>query len=164
MKGTSSSQTRAMDLTPPRITIAVMTVVNRPVAQRGMPSVSLARVEMELACTMLPMPKAAIDGEHAEEHRQPFFAQALLERVHGTAQHGAVRGLHPVFDREHRLAVLGGEAEHAGEPAPEHGPGAAQRHGGRHAHDVARADGGGQGRGERAEVAHVAVPVGVPRK
>ena len=47
MKGTSFSQTRAMDWMPPRITTAVSTVMTPPVIQGSMPRLSEARLEME---------------------------------------------------------------------------------------------------------------------
>ena len=57
------------------------------------------------------------------------------------------------------LGILRGNAEHAREPYPEHRARAAREDGRRHAHDVARADGGGKRRGKRAELADIAFGV-----
>ena len=59
MKGTKMVHTRAMDLTPPRMTEAVSMQMAMPMIQVGMPNVSLASREMELACTVQPMPNEA---------------------------------------------------------------------------------------------------------
>src|SRR6266567_2557234 len=60
MKGTSFSHTCAIDLMPPRMTTAVQAVITMPVIHGLTPKVSTTIAEIELACTMLPMPKAAI--------------------------------------------------------------------------------------------------------
>src|SRR5207244_2932210 len=60
MKGTSFSHTFAIDLIPPRMTTAVQAVITIPVIHGLTPKVSTTIAEIELACTMLPMPKAAI--------------------------------------------------------------------------------------------------------
>ena len=72
--------------------------------------------------------------------------------------------LDPVLHREHRLGVLGGDAEDAGQPHPQHGARAARRHRGGHADDVAGADGGGQRGRERAELADVALALLLARE
>ena len=95
-------------------------------------------------------------GQQGKGHPQPFQVQPPLQGVHGAALHFAVPGAHPVLDGDEGLGVLGGDAEHAGDPAPEHRAGAAQEDGGAHPDDVARADGGGQGGGQGLELAHVA--------
>src|SRR6266545_7945784 len=59
MNGTSASHTRAMDWMPPRITTAVSTVMTAPVTHGDTCQVSLTMAEIEFACTMQPMPKAA---------------------------------------------------------------------------------------------------------
>ena len=59
MNGTSLSHTLAIDWMPPRITIAVRTVITAPVHQGETCRVSWTIEEIELACTMQPMPKAA---------------------------------------------------------------------------------------------------------
>ena len=59
MMGTKMVHTRAMDLTPPRMTEAVSMQMAMPISQVGMPNVSLASREMELACTVHPIPKEA---------------------------------------------------------------------------------------------------------
>jgi hypothetical protein len=101
-------------------------------------------------------------GSHTEEHAQPLLFQSALEHVHGAAQHGAVRRAHPVLDRQQRLGIFCGNAEHARKPHPEHRPGPAQGDGGCNANDIASADGGGQGSGESAELADVAFGRVVP--
>src|SRR5437762_13783688 len=60
MKGTSFSHTFAIDLMPPRMTTAVQMVITGPVSHGLTPNVSNTIAEIEFACTMLPMPKAAI--------------------------------------------------------------------------------------------------------
>ena len=59
MNGTSHSQTRAIERTPPRITTAVSAVSTRPVQTGATPAVCSSSVAIELACTMQPIPKAA---------------------------------------------------------------------------------------------------------
>ena len=56
----------------------------------------------------------------------------------------AVFGLDAVFDGQQALTILGGDAKHAREPAPEHGSGSTQSHRCGYAHNVASADGGRQ--------------------
>ena len=106
-------------------------------------------------------------GQHregGEDHRQPFPAKAPFDGIHGTAYDGA--GLAPgtVLHRQQGLTVFGGDAEHAGEPAPEHRARAAQGDGGGHADDVAGADGGSQRGGQRAELADLALAALIRRK
>ena len=60
MNGTSFSHTLAIFVMPPRITTAVSTVMTLPVIQGETPNVCCARPAMELACVMLPIPKAAM--------------------------------------------------------------------------------------------------------
>src|SRR5258705_13009624 len=72
MNGTSASQTRAMDWMPPRITTAVSTVMTPPVTHGETCQVSLTIAEIEFACTMQPMPKAATavsDAKITASHR-----------------------------------------------------------------------------------------------
>ncbi len=59
MNGTSFSHTLAIDWMPPRITMAVSTVMTAPVHQGETCRVSWTIAAIELACTMHPMPKAA---------------------------------------------------------------------------------------------------------
>ena len=59
MKGTSTVQTRAMALTPPRMTDAVSMQIKMPAPHVGMPKVSLASRAILLACTVQPMPNDA---------------------------------------------------------------------------------------------------------
>src|SRR5258705_11227515 len=59
MNGTSASHARAMDWMPPGITTAVSTVMMTPDTHGDTCQVSLTIAEIEFACTMQPMPKAA---------------------------------------------------------------------------------------------------------
>ena len=52
-----------------------------------------------------------------------------------------VRGLHAVLDRDQTLRVLCGNAEHTGQPAPQHGTRSAEIDSRADTNDVARADG-----------------------
>ena len=75
----------------------------------------------------------------------------------GAAQHAAVLCFYAVLYRHKRLGIFGGNAQHARQPAPQHGARPAQRHRCAHAHNIAGANGGGQRRGKRAKLADVAV-------
>ncbi len=66
MNGTSSSVTLPMRLMPPRITAPVSTTSTMPVVDGETPKVVCSAAATELACTMLPMPKAAIDVSSAK--------------------------------------------------------------------------------------------------
>ena len=57
-------------------------------------------------------------GKQGEDDAQPLHIQAALQSVHGAALHPAVRGFNAVLDGDQRFGILGGDAEHAGEPAP----------------------------------------------
>src|SRR3989339_1233868 len=59
MKGTKALQTRAILLTPPRITRAVTSASTPPVCQRAILKVSSIKIAIELDCTVQPIPKAA---------------------------------------------------------------------------------------------------------
>src|SRR2546426_12232958 len=59
MNGTSHSHTRAIDLIPPRMTMAVQAVMTTPVVQGLTRNVSSTIDEIEFACTMFPIPNAA---------------------------------------------------------------------------------------------------------
>ncbi len=90
--------------------------------------------------------------EQGEQDGEPFPTQTTLQGVHGTAQHAAVIGLDAVLDGQQALAVLGGDAEHAREPAPQHSSGTTQGDGCRHTDDVTRADGCRQRGCQRTEL------------
>ena len=94
---------------PPRITIAVSTVITAPVIHGETPKVSLQPAEIELACTMQPMPKAATAVSAANS-----MPSRLLPRPRSSAYIGPpaimpLGVLDPVLHREHRLGVLGGD-------------------------------------------------------
>ena len=91
MNGTSRSQTAAIDLMPPRITSAVSTVMMPPEIHDEMPKVSCTSVEIELACTVLPMPKALTAVSAAKRSAERPAPHAALEHVHRSAGHRAVR-------------------------------------------------------------------------
>ena len=114
-------------------------------------------VEMAFTCTPQPMPKVASAVNRANALASLFHAKPALQRIHGAAQHAPVLCFHAVFHGNQRLGILGGDAQHAGQPAPQHGARPAQRHRCAHAHNIARADGGRQRRGKRAELADIAV-------
>ena len=91
--------------------------------------------------------------QHSEEGEQEaqdlagvLVLEAILHGVHGTAGHFALDVDFPILDGEHAFAELARQAEAGGNPHPDQGAGAAGEHGRRHADDVARADGGRQGR------------------
>ena len=94
-------------------------------------------------------------GEGREEHPQPLEAQTPFQGVHSAPLHFPVGRLDPVFDADKGFCVLGGDTEHAGNPAPEHRARSAQEDGGAHADDVAGADGGGQSGGQGLKLAHI---------
>jgi len=73
MNGTSFSHTRAIDRTPPRITEAVITVIIAPVIQGERFKVSFINPEIELACTMLPIPNAATAVKNANTTASHLF-------------------------------------------------------------------------------------------
>ena len=67
-----------MRLMPPRMTIAVITATTMPVTLTGTPNDARSESATELACTMLPMPKAASEVSSAKiqpSHGRPspFF-------------------------------------------------------------------------------------------
>lgn len=82
--------------------------------------------------------------------------KAAFQSIHGAAQHPAVLSFYAVFHGDQGFGIFGRDSEYAGKPAPEHGPRAAQGDGRSHADNVSRSDGGGQGGGQRAELADVA--------
>ena len=59
MNGTSHSHTLAIDFKPPITTMAVKTASTTPVTCTFTPKVLAARVEIEFACTMFPIPNDA---------------------------------------------------------------------------------------------------------
>ena len=61
--------------------------------------------------------------------------ERALPDVHGAAEHGAVVVAHAVLHGRVHLGVLRGDAEHAGDPHPEHRARAAREDGRGHAHD-----------------------------
>ena len=81
--------------------------------------------------------------------------QAPLQRIHRTALHAAVCRLHTVFDRNQTLGILGRNAEHAGQPAPQHRARPAEEYRCTYTDDVPRADGGCQRGGERLKLADI---------
>ena len=95
--------------------------------------------------------------EQGKRLGKPFHAKPALQRIHGAAQHAAILCFYAVFYRHKRLGIFGGNAQHARQPAPQHGARPAQRHRCAHAHNIAGANGGGQRRGKRAKLADVAV-------
>ena len=80
-----------------------------------------------------------------------LVSEAALPRVHSAAEHVAVVILHAVLNGSEGLGVLRGDAEHAGDPHPEHRARTTRDDGGAHADDVAGADCGGECGGECLE-------------
>src|SRR4051794_13950371 len=73
MNGTRISQTFAIDWRPPRITAAVMSIRTMPVTWVLMPKLLAAIVEIEFACTMLPMPNDASTVNSAKRTPSHFM-------------------------------------------------------------------------------------------
>ena len=65
MNGTMTCVTSPMRVMPPRMTTAVTMTSTMPVMAGAMPNVARRLSATELACTMLPMPKAATDVSSA---------------------------------------------------------------------------------------------------
>ena len=82
--------------------------------------------------------------------------QAALQCVHRAALHAAVLGLHAVLDCDQAFRILGGDAEYAGQPAPEHSARAAEEYRRTHADNIARADGGSQRGRQRLKLTDIA--------
>lgn len=59
MKGTSFSHTFAMDLMPPKITMAVSTAITIPMIQPGIPTFSSTMLAIAFTCVAHPIPKDA---------------------------------------------------------------------------------------------------------
>ena len=73
MKGTSSSHTRAMTFSPPMTTTPVISAWTMPVTWTLTPNCDAASVEIELACTMLPMPNEANTVKSANSTASHFM-------------------------------------------------------------------------------------------
>ena len=107
--------------------------------------------------------EAADAAEESEERAEPgpFFAEAVLDVVHGAAHDVSGGGDFAVFLSQHGFRVLGGHAHHGGAPHPEEGAGAAGEDGGGHTGNVAHAHGGGQGGHECLERGEFSMNVGI---
>ena len=102
------------------------------------------------------------DGrKEGEEHSEPFPTQSLFEGVHRTSKHLAAGRLLTVFDGQQSFGVFRRDAKDTCEPTPEHSTRTTQGDGRGHTDDVACADGGRKGRGEGAELRHVALGIGI---
>ena len=114
MNGTSISHDAAIDLMPPRITTAVramMTTPGDPCADDVGRSRSTS-VEIELAWTMLPMPKAAMHGEARRRATPSHFCLRPRSRTYiGPPAIVPLGRRDPVLHREQRLGVLRRDAE-----------------------------------------------------
>ena len=77
MKGTSFSHTLAMDLTPPRITRPVRTVMTAPEITGEIPNVFSTMFVMELPCVPLPIPKQAKPANSANRMPSHFCFRPL---------------------------------------------------------------------------------------
>ena len=169
MNGTSASQTFERIWMPPKSTMATEMTMARPTAQSGTPGkLETTTSTMEPDCTAEPMPNAAMDANTANATAPSFAQPGVLPSLRLKARSHAYMAppsISPLWsltryltDSED-LGILRGNAEHAREPYPEHRARAAREDGRRHAHDVARADGGGKRRGKRAELADIAFGV-----
>ena len=98
--------------------------------------------------------------QHSQHATELLVLEAALERVHRAAEHLAGVVLHAVLHPDEHLGVLRGDTQDAGDPHPEDGARSAEQKARAHADDVARSDGGGKSRGQRAELGDVAVGVG----
>ena len=85
--------------------------------------------------------------EDGKEHGEPLHVQTTLEGIHRTTIPAAIAAFDTIFHSEQALGILGGHAEDASEPAPQHGTRTAQRHCRSHTHDIACANGGSEGGG-----------------
>ena len=79
MNGTSTDVNSPIRLMPPRITMPVSAISTTAVSRGSMPNDSVSDAATELACTMLPMPKAASEvsmAKMAPSHGSPspFFS------------------------------------------------------------------------------------------
>ena len=107
---------------------------------------------------------AEVGDEHAgdgEEDCQgaPFPAHAVFNVEHGAADDFPFLIVAAVADRQQAFGIFRGHAEEGSHPHPEQGAGAAGLDRRGDADDVARADGGGQGRAQGAEGRRVALAV-----
>ena len=163
MKGTSFSQTVAMDWMPPRMTTAVSTVMMPPVIHGETRNVSWTMVEIEFACTMQPMPKAATAVSAAKTRPSQ---RAFIPRSSTYIGPPAICPLGVVMRyltertaSAYFVAMPKTPVSHIQSTAP----GPARGHRGGHPHDVAGADRRGERGGEGAELADVSLP-SVPRR
>ena len=107
--------------------------------------------------------QADAHAEEREDLREPLpgnlgqaLSHAALDVVERAAEHVAVLVDAAELHREQALGVFGRHAEQGGNPHPEHGARAAGDDCGRHADDVAGADGRGKGGAQSAERRHLA--------
>ena len=94
--------------------------------------------------------------EDAEQDSEPFHTHSPFQGIHGASQHFALRGTDAVFDGQQSFGILGRDAQHAGQPAPQDSARAADEDRSAHTDDVAGADGGGQCGGQILELADIA--------
>ncbi len=93
-------------------------------------------------------------GEAAEQGKQPakpFQPQPFGNVAHRSALHGAVGQVLAIFHRQHGLGIFGRHPDQGADPHPEDRSRAAEVDGRGHPGDVAGADGGRQGGGQRLE-------------
>ena len=89
----------------------------------------------------------------------PFFAETVLDEVHGPAHEIPRRGHFTVADGKQDFGKFGRHAYHSGTPHPEQRARAARKDGRGHADDAPRADSPSEGRHqgiERRQLALVA--------
>jgi hypothetical protein len=104
--------------------------------------------------------------EDGEDDAEPARMEAVFEYVHRATGHLPLRRGDAVLHGQQCFGVLGGDAEHAGQPHPEDGPRSAGTHGAGDPDDVAGPDRGRQRCGECPELTDVAFAFarGVDRK
>ena len=138
MNGTKMVHTRAMALTPPRMTEPVSKQIQMPTTHVGMPKVSLASRAMELGVGLhgAADAKRRQGSEDGKEDGEPLHIQSALKGVHRTTIGMAVAALHTIFHSQQSLGIFRGHAEDACEPAPQHGTRTTQCHSRGHAHDM----------------------------
>src|SRR5659263_13542 len=81
MNGTRTSQTLAIFFIPPNITIPTNTAITIPVIQVGTLKVSYTIDDTELACTIHPIPNAAMDVNKAKS-APPHFDLSPCSRTY----------------------------------------------------------------------------------
>ena len=103
----------------------------------------------------IPDPKRSDDSKHGKQkaHTEScsFIFKPVLHGKHGAALHFPFRIHFAELKAKHTFRKLGRQAEAGGNPHPYQSARTAGKHGGRHAHDISRADGRGKRRHQRGK-------------